>query len=57
MLDTLAVTYAEAGKFDDAKATAEKALNFARMAGQAALAREIDSRLQLYKKGLPYQGK
>ncbi|MGD1042062.1 MAG: tetratricopeptide repeat protein [Sedimentisphaerales bacterium] len=57
VLDTLAVTYAEAGKFDDAKITAEKALNIAKTAGQAELAREIDSRLQLYKKGLPYQGK
>jgi len=57
VLDTLAITYAEAGKFDDAKITAEKALNIAKTAGQAELAREIDSRLQLYKKGLPYQGK
>jgi tetratricopeptide (TPR) repeat protein len=57
MLDTLAVTYAEAGKFDDARITAEKALNIAKTAGLAELAREIESRLQLYKKGLPYQGK
>ncbi len=56
-LDTLAVTYADAGKFDDAKITAEKALNIAKTAGLADLAREIDSRLQLYKKGLPYRSK
>jgi tetratricopeptide (TPR) repeat protein len=57
VLDTLAITYAEAGKFDDAKITAEKALNIAKTARQAQLAREIEERLQLYKKGLPYQGK
>lgn len=56
-LDALAITYAEAGKFDDAKVTAEKALNIAKTAGQGQLAREIEGRLQLYKKGLPYQGK
>ena len=56
-LDTLAITYADAGKFDDAKVTAEKALNIAKTAGQAELAREIEGRLQLYKKGLPYRGK
>lgn len=57
VLDSLAITYADAGRFDDAKATAEKALNFARTAEQTALAREIEGRLQLYKKGLPYQDK
>ncbi len=56
-LDNLAVSYADAGRFDDAKAAAEKAMNIARKAGLAHLAREIDDRLQLYKKGLPYQGK
>ncbi len=57
MLDALAITYADAGRFDDAKATAEKALNFARTTRQSALAAEIEGRLQLYKKGLPYPGK
>jgi protein O-mannosyl-transferase len=57
VLDALAVSYAEAGKFDDAKITAEKALNIAKAARQAELASEIEGRLQLYKKDLPYQGK
>ncbi len=55
--DALAITYADAGKFEEAVITAEKALNAAKAARQTALASEIEGRLQLYKKGLPYQGK
>jgi tetratricopeptide (TPR) repeat protein len=41
ILDTLAAAYAQAGRFDDAVATAEKALAIARAAGNSALAEEI----------------
>ncbi len=56
-LDTLAVTYAAAGKFPDAVATAEKALNAAKAAGLEDLAREIQNRLELYQAGRSYRGK
>ncbi|MGA2093176.1 MAG: tetratricopeptide repeat protein [Sedimentisphaerales bacterium] len=53
-LDTLAATYAAAGRFDEAIKTAEKAITGARAAGQEELAREIEGRLQLYQKGMRY---
>lgn len=56
-LDTLAVAYAAAGKFNDAIMTAEKALNIAKAAGQENTFREIQSRLELYKAGKPYREK
>lgn len=49
-LNTLATAYAAAGQFTDAVDTAEKAIRLARSAGQWALAREIDSHLQSYRK-------
>ncbi len=56
-LDTLAVAYAAAGKFNDAIMTAEKALNVAKAAGLQNTAREIQNRLELYKAGKPYREK
>ncbi|MGD0553002.1 MAG: tetratricopeptide repeat protein [Sedimentisphaerales bacterium] len=56
-LDTLAVAYAAAGKFNDAIMTAEKALNVAKAAGQENTARETQNRLELYKAGKPYREK
>jgi tetratricopeptide (TPR) repeat protein len=56
-LDTLAAAYAAGGRFDDAKATAEKALNAAKAAGQEDLARKIEGRLELYQEGQPYRRK
>jgi tetratricopeptide (TPR) repeat protein len=53
-LDTLAAAYAAAGRFDDAKATAERAIKDAKTAGQEELVREIEGRLQLYQQGLRY---
>jgi protein O-mannosyl-transferase len=55
--DAIGIEYADAGNYDAAKAAAEKALNSAKAAGQAELVRDIEERLQLYKKGLPYKGK
>ncbi|HUJ09105.1 MAG TPA: tetratricopeptide repeat protein [Verrucomicrobiae bacterium] len=50
-LDTLAVAYAAAGRFDDAVLTAQKAVQLARAASQPRLAREIEERLKLYRSG------
>jgi tetratricopeptide (TPR) repeat protein len=54
-LDTLAVAYAAASKFNDAILTAEKALKVAKAAGQENTTREIQNRLELYKAGKPYR--
>jgi Tfp pilus assembly protein PilF len=54
LLDTLAVTYAAAGRFDEAKATAQKALNIAKETKRESLAVEIEKRIKLYEAGQPY---
>jgi tetratricopeptide (TPR) repeat protein len=56
LLDTLAVAYAAANRFNEAIETAEKAIHLAESAGQNELTVEIQSRLQLYKAGQTYQG-
>ena len=48
-LDTLAVAYAAANRFDDAVRAAQSALQVARAAQQAQLAGQIESRLQWYR--------
>jgi tetratricopeptide (TPR) repeat protein len=53
ILDTLAVTYAAAGRFSRALETAEKALKLAEAADKKELAGQIQARLQLYKAGQP----
>jgi len=53
-LDTLAAAYAAGGRFDEAKATAEKALDAAKAAKQEDLAGRIENRLQLYQEGRRY---
>jgi tetratricopeptide (TPR) repeat protein len=57
LLDTLAAAYASAGRFNEATATAEKAVNLAEAAGKKNTAEEIKKRLELYKAGQPYQQK
>ena len=54
-LDTLAVAYAATGRFDDAIATARTAIDLARAAGQAELAKEIKARLELYRTAHAYR--
>lgn len=54
-LDTLAAAYASAGRFNDAVAAAEKAIEQARSAGQLRLVSEIEARLELYRSGRPYR--
>jgi len=56
-LDTLSAAYAAAGRFSDAVATAEKALDLARAAKQEQLEKDIQKRLDLYKAGKPYYEK
>ena len=54
LLDTLAAAYAEAGRFPEAVASAERALEIAQ-AQTNRLAEEIRARLNLYQRGLPYR--
>ena len=54
-LDTLSVAYASAGRFDDAIATAQKAIELARLDAQPQLVREIETRLELYRDGRAYR--
>jgi tetratricopeptide (TPR) repeat protein len=54
-LDTLAVAYAAAGRFNEAVATAQKAVELAQSAGQTNLVAEIGDRLRLYRTGRPYR--
>jgi arylsulfatase A-like enzyme/tetratricopeptide (TPR) repeat protein len=49
VVDTLAVAYAAAGRFREARETAHKAMQVAQSAGNNALAQRIKSRLDLYK--------
>ena len=53
-LDTLSVAYAAAGRFGEAIATAEKALELVQSPEQFKLAEEIRKHLSLYKAGEPY---
>jgi tetratricopeptide (TPR) repeat protein len=48
-LDTLAVSYAADGRFDDAVRTATSAAELAETRGQAAMAREIRGRIALFR--------
>jgi tetratricopeptide (TPR) repeat protein len=50
-LDTLAVAYSAAGRFNDAIAAAQKAIELARFAGQTQMVSEIETRLELYRAG------
>lgn len=55
MLDTLAAAQAEAGQFDAAVRTAERAAAAALAAGAADLAARIESRKAMYIRGRPYR--
>jgi tetratricopeptide (TPR) repeat protein len=52
-IDTLAAAYAEAGQFDDAFRTAERAIARALKSGQKELADRIKQALELYRAGKP----
>jgi Tfp pilus assembly protein PilF len=55
VLDTLAVAYAEAGRFSEALATARQALESATQQPGQPLADELRSRIKLYQAGKPYR--
>lgn len=54
VLRILAAAYAEAGRFADAKETAQRALQAARVEGNASLAEALQGELALYDLSLPY---
>ena len=54
VLDTLAVAYASAGRFDRAAEVAREAAEIARSAGDQGLAEKIDGRIELFQAGRPY---
>jgi len=53
--DVLGMEYAKAGQFQEAIASAEKALGLARAAGREDLTREIEIKIELYKEGKLYE--
>ncbi len=55
VLDTLAAAYAEAGRFEEAQATARRAVELARAGEATALASQIEARLSLYAQGVAYR--
>ncbi len=54
VLGTLAAAYAEAGRFPEAVATAQRALQLAGTQSNPALADAIRSQLKLYQAGIPF---
>lgn len=55
VLDTLAAAYAEAGRFSEAAARAQTALELAVETGQTELAQRISGRLELYRRNQPFR--
>jgi hypothetical protein len=55
VLDTLAAAYAAAGRFEEAAATAERALVAARRDGDHQFVAEIRARLEFYREDQPYR--
>jgi tetratricopeptide (TPR) repeat protein len=53
--DVLGMEYAKAGQFQEAVASAEKALGLARAAEREDLTREIEIKIELYKEGKLYE--
>jgi spermidine synthase len=53
ILHTLAAAYAEAGRFGDARRSAQKAIELARAAGRQDMVEEFNGELKLYEGGLP----
>jgi len=53
-LDTLAVSYAAAGRFSEAVNAAEKAMESAKSSQQEQLGMEIQRHLELFRSGLPF---
>jgi spermidine synthase len=56
-LDTLAVAYAAAGRFEEAIHTAEESMAIAGAAGQAQLVTNVQAQIDLFHAGQPYRGR
>jgi tetratricopeptide (TPR) repeat protein len=54
LLRTLAAAYAEAGRFDDAVRSVQRAMALAQAAGQSNLVTQLDSQLKLYTAKRPF---
>ena len=54
VLRILAAAYAEAGRFDEAKKTAQQALQAAKIQGNSTLSNALQDEIALYELGLPY---
>jgi hypothetical protein len=54
MIGVLAAAYAEAGRFTEAMATAQKAIELATAAGDQGFAAMNQQLLKLYRAGRPY---
>jgi tetratricopeptide (TPR) repeat protein len=54
ILHTLAAAYAEAGRFNDALQSAQKAFELAKAAEQQDLVGQLDDELKLYQAGFPF---
>ncbi len=54
-LDTLAASYAEAGRFEDATRTARRALELARQQSNSELAKAVGSKIALYEAKTPFR--
>ena len=55
VLDTLAAVHAEAGQFDKAVETAQRALTLAELRGDKTLAAGLQTRLKSYQAGKPWR--
>ena len=56
-LDTLAVAYAAAGRFEEAIHTGEESMALARAAGQTQLVTDVKAQVDLFRAGQPYRGR
>ena len=54
ILRALAAAYAEAGRFGDARRSAQEAIELARAAGQQDMVEQLNGELKLYEAGLPF---
>lgn len=55
VLDALAMAYAEAGRFQEAQQTVQKAIDIATNTGARNMVPELQQRLQLYQSNKPYR--
>ena len=57
LLDTLAAAYAETGRFEEARQTAQEAIDLAQSTGYDSLEKDIKSRIRLYESNRPFREK